>query len=603
VGKPQFIIGEHPARTLDHFFCANCPLFVRYKKIRMTLLSSHGEPLQNPYELLGLERGAADDDINKAFKKLMLKLHPDKQPAGQSEEEAAEVAQTFHNVMAAKSFLLDTEHMTAKRAYDSKLASLDRQKQSKFISPVDKNTQSSGRTSSKENSTQGNGGWRSKRRGSDCTDDRGPNLFNKTGQDKKRRGSDCTDDRRPTLFKKSERNRRASVDDCSTTSQSSSGDDNPAASRNKGNHSPSRRPEKERHEKTRQRGTRHTYNGKSSTHNRSGSNIPKVKKSNTFSESCSSFFTEKVTDKNESKSDKKDRRSTVINKRSSANGKSEKSSAPPQPSSPNLHSEAKQRITDTIDAVTKKFRCPLTKDLISDPVTDFEGNSYEREAILKHLNSHSTSPVTGAPLYPSDLTPNAALKDKIRCTLELKRTLDTLGEAQKKELKHVTKQHGQHTSSTAKAAPKPLAKNLRESINSFITDLQSGSPNIAMSSLDNNGTSSFSYLDIKFKLEVSEVNSYSIQTLFDHNKKAANISIRLVEWNKGLQEMGLGGKLTFRNTKGTFVFSFDKKIEPENFKSRTFRYSVEYFLEFAIKLHNIINVTDLKTVGKVRLSA
>lgn len=564
----------------------------------MTFISSHGEPLQNPYELLGLERGAADDDINKAFKKLMLKLHPDKQPAGQSEDEAAEVAQTFHNVMAAKSFLIDAEHMTAKRAYDSKLASLDRQKQSKFIPPIDKNTQSSGRTSSKENRAQSNGGFTSKRRGSDCTDDRGPNLFKKTGE-KKRRGSDCTDDRRPALFKnKSEKSRRASCDDCSTTSQSSSGDDNHAAPRHKGNNSSSRRPEKERHEKTKQRGIRHTYNGKSSGHNR-----PKVKKSDTFSESCSSFFTEKVTEKNESKRDKKDRKSSVLNKRSPTNGKSEKPSAPSQPSSPKVHSEAKQRITDTIDAVTKKFKCPLTKDIMSDPVTDFEGNSYEREAILKYLNGHSTSPVTGAPLYPSDLTPNAALKEKIRCTVELKRTLDTLDEAQHKELKHVTKQHTHHTASTAKPAPKTSTKNLRESINSFLVELQSGSPIVVMSNLDSNGTTNFSYLDIKFRLEVSEVNSYAIQTLFDHNKRAANISTRLVEWNKGLHEMGLGGKLTFRNTNGTFVFSFDKKIEPENFKSRTFRYSVEYFLEFAIKLHNIINVTDLKTVGKVRLSA
>ena len=61
-------------------------------------------------------------------------------------------------------------------------------------------------------------------------------------------------------------------------------------------------------------------------------------------------------------------------------------------------------------------------------MTDFEGNSYEREAILKYLESHSTSPVTGSPLYPCHLREDGGLKEKIRYTLELKRTLESLGE-------------------------------------------------------------------------------------------------------------------------------------------------------------------------------
>jgi curved DNA-binding protein CbpA len=579
----------------------------------MTLLSPHGEPLQNPYEILGLERGATDDDVSKAFKKLMLKLHPDKQPAGISEEEAAKTTETFHNVMAAKSFLLDSEHMTAKRAYDSKLASLDRQKNKFNIPSFHKNAQSGVSRPKQED-------WKSKRRGSDCTDDRRPNLFKKV--DKNRR--------------------RASCDDCSTTSQSSSGDDVPP--RNKSSTSPSRKEEKQKPDK-KLRDSRQTSNTKSSRHQRNGSGISKTcKKASSFSESCSSFFTDsKESKKLDIKHDKKvqDRKNSMGHKRPSLSAKTEK---PPSPnhvkprmsisspftpcSSPEAHHEAKQRITNSIEAVAKKFKCPLTKEIMNDPWTDFERNSYEREAILKYLETHSTSPVTGAPLYACHLTANAALKERIRCTMgkyaikrmdnlllqcvlisniicvtaiphtELKKTLDNLGAAQKKELKHVTKQHIQH-----QTAAKPQVKSLRDSINSFITELKSGSPTISMSNLDDNGITNFSYLGIKFKLEVSDVNSFSVQTLFDHNKKAASISARLVEWNKALQEIGLGGKLTFRNANGTFTFSFNKNMEPEEFKSRTLRYSIEYFLEFAIKLHNIINVNDLKTVGKVRLSA
>ncbi|KAL3774682.1 hypothetical protein ACHAWO_002545 [Cyclotella atomus] len=537
----------------------------------MTFLSKSGEPLQNPYEILGLERGAGDDDVNKAFRKLMLKLHPDKQPAGQSEEEAAEVAATFHNVMSAKSFLLDADHMTAKRSYDSKLASLDRQKHKFVIPPFDKKcAQTSGRDSSNK----------PKRRGLDCTNDRGPNLFKKTGK-----------------------NRRASLDDCSTASQSSSGDDVPR--RNKSN-SPSRRSEKLNSDK-KSRSHVQTESTKPSRHQRNGSNIPKTcKKASSFSESCCAFFTHKGPKKVDVKRDKKSgdinrpSRATISEKppSPSQHAKSRMSipSAPSQSASPGAHLEAKQRITNSIDTILFKFKCPLTKEIINDPMTDFEGNSYERDAILKYLGTHSNSPVTGAPLYACHLTANATLKEKIRCTMELKKTLDTL--AQKKELKRVTKQHTpQHTAPT---------KSLRESINSFITELNSGTPVISLPNLDDKGISSFSYLGIKFKLEVSEVNSFSsfsVQTLFDHDKKAASISARLVDWNKAFQEVGLGGKLIFKKVGGTFTFSLNKSMKPEEFKSRTFRYSVEYFLEFALKLHNIINVNDLKTVGKVRLSA
>jgi len=165
-------------------------------------------------------------------------------------------------------------------------------------------------------------------------------------------------------------------------------------------------------------------------------------------------------------------------------------------------------------------------------------------------------------------------------------------------VKHVTKHHTQ----SHQTQVNPKAKNLKESINAFIAELNSGSPVISISTLDDNVTTNFSYLGIKFKLEVFGLNSYSVQTIFGHNKKAASISSRLVDWNKALQEIGVGGKLTFRNINGTFVFAFNKNMEHEEFKSRTFRYSIEYFLEFAIKLHNVINVTNMKAVGKVRLS-
>ncbi|KAL7519010.1 hypothetical protein ACHAWX_003809 [Stephanocyclus meneghinianus] len=556
----------------------------------MTLFSRHGEPLRNPYEILGLERGATDDEVNKAFKKLMLKLHPDKQPTGQSEEEAAEIAQKFHDVMDAKAFLLDSEHMSAKRAYDSKLASLERQRQQKVNIPsFEKNAQSS-----RPNIASSKG-----------------DMFQKDGFKATRRGSDCTDDRRPHFFKNSANLRRATCDDCSTTSQSSDGDDNNVRSDKHGKQENSGRT---------QGGSRHTINVTSSRHQRHGSMSHGRKpcnKANTFSESYSSFFKDKDRNKVDMKSDAKSRARmhSMDDTRPSLNGKSDKpaspshvkprvsisSSAPSHTqssSSAEIHYEAKQRITNSIDALAKKFTCPLTHEIIADPMTDFEGNNYEREAILKYLETHSTSPVTGSPLYVCHLTANSTLKEKIRYTMELKKTFDLLHEAETKEMKSAAKHH-----SSSHSSSKGSSKRLRDSIDDFINELNAGSPAISMSTLDNDGTTSFSYLGIKFKLEVSDAKSFTVRTVFDQNKKAASISSRLVDWNKALQEVGLGGKLTFRNVNGKFTFSLSKNMEPEDFKARVFRYSIEYFLEFAIKLHNIINVNDLKTVGKVRLSA
>ena len=95
----------------------------------MPFFSRKGDPLQNPYELLDLNYGATDDEISKAFKKLMFSLHPDKQPLGQSAEEAAVVAQKLHDVMDAKSFLLDGEYLTARREYDANLVKVAMQQQ------------------------------------------------------------------------------------------------------------------------------------------------------------------------------------------------------------------------------------------------------------------------------------------------------------------------------------------------------------------------------------------------------------------------------------------------------------------------------------------
>ena len=56
------------------------------------------------------------------------------------------------------------------------------------------------------------------------------------------------------------------------------------------------------------------------------------------------------------------------------------------------------------------FYCPITGDLLVDPVTDPAGHTYEKNSILKWLEVKNVSPLTQTPLYEQDLTDNIAIK-------------------------------------------------------------------------------------------------------------------------------------------------------------------------------------------------
>ena len=48
------------------------------------------------------------------------------------------------------------------------------------------------------------------------------------------------------------------------------------------------------------------------------------------------------------------------------------------------------------------FFCPLTKQVLEDPVLDREGHTYERHAILEWLHQTPTSPMTRKPMVVDD---------------------------------------------------------------------------------------------------------------------------------------------------------------------------------------------------------
>ncbi|KAH8085014.1 ubiquitin-protein transferase [Aureococcus anophagefferens] len=69
------------------------------------------------------------------------------------------------------------------------------------------------------------------------------------------------------------------------------------------------------------------------------------------------------------------------------------------------------------------FACPITTELMKDPVFAADGHTYERCAIALWFERKNTSPVTNAPLRNADLIPNHAMKSMIAEFLEQSRAL------------------------------------------------------------------------------------------------------------------------------------------------------------------------------------
>ena len=66
-----------------------------------------------------------------------------------------------------------------------------------------------------------------------------------------------------------------------------------------------------------------------------------------------------------------------------------------------------------MDSVPPEYICPITSDVMKDPVVADDGNSYERAAIERWFQSHSTSPLTNVVLVSNKIVPNRALKSLI----------------------------------------------------------------------------------------------------------------------------------------------------------------------------------------------
>ena len=72
-----------------------------------------------------------------------------------------------------------------------------------------------------------------------------------------------------------------------------------------------------------------------------------------------------------------------------------------------------KKYTYTDEDNVSSFICPITNEIMEDPVITPDGITYEREAIEEWLINHDTDPMTKNKLSKSNLVANLALKNAI----------------------------------------------------------------------------------------------------------------------------------------------------------------------------------------------
>jgi hypothetical protein len=73
--------------------------------------------------------------------------------------------------------------------------------------------------------------------------------------------------------------------------------------------------------------------------------------------------------------------------------------------------------------VPDDYECPITAEIMTDPVSTADGFTYERAAITEWLRTKDTSPKTGATLESKALIPNYSLRSLIHAFNEAGATL------------------------------------------------------------------------------------------------------------------------------------------------------------------------------------
>jgi len=159
---------------------------------------------------------------------------------------------------------------------------------------------------------------------------------------------------------------------------------------------------------------------------------------------------------------------------------------------------AKEVVSD-YPRIPTAFLCPLTLEIMFDPVMDGQGNTFERRAVLTWLKDKSISPISRKPLSDNMLIDNIALRDIIHNFMG--------GEwVERKTIEHsIPLKHDVAFSRHPSNDEAPGLSPFRQKIDNFLLSLVDVRDFAGLPlSLDQKGSVAFRYEDVVIVLDVPE---------------------------------------------------------------------------------------------------
>lgn len=81
-------------------------------------------------------------------------------------------------------------------------------------------------------------------------------------------------------------------------------------------------------------------------------------------------------------------------------------------------SQETKKLHTNMENIPHEFNCPITQDIMKDPVILADGHTYEREFIVNWLKKSNRSPLTNEELKHKRYITNRALKSLIEAAIE-----------------------------------------------------------------------------------------------------------------------------------------------------------------------------------------
>jgi len=86
--------------------------------------------------------------------------------------------------------------------------------------------------------------------------------------------------------------------------------------------------------------------------------------------------------------------------------------------------KGEEKAEEVDEEVPEEFCCPITQDVMKDPVIAEDGHTYEKATILEWIEKNGTSPITREPISKNVLIVNRVLKGQIEQYIENKKKED-----------------------------------------------------------------------------------------------------------------------------------------------------------------------------------